>query len=226
MRRAVLVVGLLVAALGGVAAWITLPRWYHTWMPAPVGRTAFPLKHVDAVCDGAGRHDLQPALVAAVIYVESRFDADVRSASGAVGLMQVLPQTAREIAAQTDGFRFRVADLGSPAVNVRYGCYYLRELLDRYHGSLVSALAAYNAGAARVERWLKETDGALTAAKIPFSETRRYVTEVLRAREVYAHLYGTRLQAASARGASTALDAGPSRLVGGIMAAAAPAATR
>jgi soluble lytic murein transglycosylase len=189
--KKLIVFGALLGVLltAGAAAWLTLPHWYHPWMPEPVGRAAFPLKHVDEVGAAAVRHRLSPALVAAVIYVESGFDADVRSDSGAVGLMQVMPQTADEIAAQTDGFRFRRDDLAEPAVNVRYGCYYLRRLVDRYDGSLVCALAAYNAGAAHVDEWLAGR-GALAVGGIPFPETREYVRRVLRCRDIYADLYG------------------------------------
>ncbi len=183
---------LLLAALAAVA-WVTLPRWYSTWMPAGVGKTAFPLEHVDAVRAGAARHHLEPALVAAVIYVESGFDETVQSSSGAVGLMQVMPTTADEIADRTDGYRFTRADLLDPRLNVLYGCYYLRRLLSRYDGSVVSALAAYNAGAANVDEWRAEKGGSLSAGAIPFAETRAYVREVLRARAIYRHLYGARL---------------------------------
>jgi len=190
MKRLIVFCGLLgVLLAAGVAAWLSLPYWYHPWMPETVGRAAFPLKHADELGAAAARHRLSPALVAAVIYVESGFDAGVRSDSGAVGLMQVMPQTADEIAAQTDGFRFRRGDLAEPAVNVRYGCYYLRRLVDRYDGSLVCALAAYNAGAAHVDEWLAGR-GDLAVGSIPFPETREYVRRVLHYRDIYADLYG------------------------------------
>jgi soluble lytic murein transglycosylase len=179
-----------------VTAWLTLPRWYSTWMPAEVGKTAFPLEHADALLTAAERHGLDPALVAAVIYVESGFDAAVESRSGAVGLMQVMPATADEIAQRTDGFRFTRADLRTPRLNVLYGCYYLRRLLRRYDGSLVCALAAYNAGAGNVDEWRADGGGKLSLAGIPFAETREYVHQVLRAKAIYRHLYGPLLATA------------------------------
>lgn len=200
MRRTFLVAALTVALVAaGTAAWLTLPRWYHTWMPDTVGRAAFPLEHAEAVGAAAARHRLSPALVAAVIYVESGFDATIRSASGAVGLMQLMPETAGEIAEQTEGYRFRPGDLAVPVVNVRYGCYYLRRLVDRYEGSLVCALAAYNAGATHVDRWLAERGGVLTLRGIPFPETREYVRQVLRYRDIYAAVYGPVLAGVPAR---------------------------
>lgn len=191
MRRVVLLL-VVVSALGvaALAAWLTLPRWYDIWMPDPVGRAAFPLDHADALGEAAMRHRLSPALVAAVCYVESGFDPAVESSSGAVGLMQVMPQTAGEIADQTDGFRFREDDLAEPRVNLRYGCYYLRRLVDRYDGSLVCALAAYNAGAGHVDAWIAQRGGTLAVAAIPFPETREYVRRVLRCRDIYADIYG------------------------------------
>jgi soluble lytic murein transglycosylase len=196
-----LVVALLVVA-GAVTAWLTMPRWYSTWMPAEVGKTAFPLEHVDVVREAAGRHRLDPALVAAVIYVESGFDATVESSRGAVGLMQVMPATADEIAQRTDGYRFTKADLRVPRVNVRYGCYYLRRLLERYEGSVVCALAAYNAGAGNVDEWLSSDSGELRPAAIPFEETRLFVQKVLRSRDIYRHVYGPQLAAVLAANAA------------------------
>jgi soluble lytic murein transglycosylase len=182
-----------------VAAWLTLPRWYSTWMPAEVGKSVFPLEHAGAVRAAADRHHLDPALVAAVIYVESGFDAGVESGSGAVGLMQVMPETAAEIATRTDGHRFTEADLLVPRFNVLYGCYYLRRLLRRYDGSVVEALAAYNAGAGNVDDWRAQQNGRLALAAIPFPETREYVQQVLRARGIYRHVYGPQLAAGVAQ---------------------------
>ena len=100
----------------------------------------------------AKNYRLDPALLAAVIYQESKFDAQARSDRGAIGLMQLLPDTAKGIAERTGGSRFRVDDLYDPEINVRYGAWYLRHLLDKY-GSERIALAAYNAGQANVDGW-------------------------------------------------------------------------
>lgn len=195
MRRLVAVLGLVVVlAVAGVAAVTTMDRWYRPWMPAGVGKLGFPLEHADAVRAAAQRNDLDPALVAAVIYTESRFDEGVRSSRGAVGLMQVLPSTATEIARKSGGVTFVAADLGTPRINILYGCFYLRHLLERFDGSLVEALAAYNAGAATVEEWLADSStGRLVAADIPYEETRSYVERVLRLRAIYRHVYGAQL---------------------------------
>jgi soluble lytic murein transglycosylase len=130
----------------------------------------------------AENYDLDAALLAAVIYRESKFDPDARSSSGAIGLMQLLPETAKGIALNTGGSRFRVRDLYDPEINVRYGAFYLRRLLRKY-GEDRLALAAYNAGQRNVDEWLAANEG------IAFAETREYVEDVLELRDVYARAY-------------------------------------
>jgi len=123
-----------------------------------------------------------------VIYQESKFDAHARSSSGAIGLMQLLPDTARGIAARTGGKTFVVDDLLNPEINVRYGAWYLRHLLDRY-GDEATALAAYNAGQTNVDRWRREGGG------IEFAETRHYVKRVQELKVIYARAYADELGA-------------------------------
>jgi soluble lytic murein transglycosylase len=123
-----------------------------------------------------------------VIYQESKFKADARSGSGAIGLMQLLPDTAQGIAVHTGGTRFRVDDLYDPEINVRYGAWYLRHLMRKY-GNEQTALAAYNAGQDNVDRWRRRGSG------IPFSETRAYVDRVMKARRDYRANYGDELGA-------------------------------
>ena len=142
----------------------------------------YPLRYESIVRAHSRNYDLDPALLAAVIYQESRFRSDARSRAGAIGLMQLLPSTARGIAIRTGGTRLRVSDLYDPEINVRYGCWYLRHLLDRYDDEQ-TALAAYNAGQTNVDRWLEDGGG------IAFAETRQYVDEVLELRQVYARAY-------------------------------------
>ncbi len=118
-----------------------------------------------------------------MIYAESRFDPNVRSTAGAVGLMQLLPETGEFIATSTGGEDFIEADLRDPDLNVRYGTWLLAYLRDRYDGDLETALAAYHAGPANVDRWRAADSG------IAFPETRDYVEEVLRVRREYARAY-------------------------------------
>ncbi len=181
MRRLVVAI-LLLAAVGGivfVAVDRSKPDWYQ--------RLRYPLEYEQLVRRAASAYDIDPALIAAVIYAESRFEPGVVSEAGAIGLMQLLPETGRWIATSTGGTRFAVRDLYNPRINVRLGSWYLRELLERYRGDLSFALAAYHAGQTNADRWLASGGG------IRFGETRAYVESVLAARDVYRDTYATEL---------------------------------
>jgi len=198
VRRAVIVVALSVAVLAAV---VGAARWAAPLLgaggPSWVTKSAYPLEHVDAIRDGARRYDLDPTLVAGVIYAESKFDEHAVSSQGAVGLMQILPQTAAQIADESGGVTFTAADLEDPRVNIRYGCYYLRHALDAYDGDVRAAVASYNAGMGAVAGWrtAAAAEGhALRLRDIPFPETRAYVKKVLEARRVYRENYADRLK--------------------------------
>jgi soluble lytic murein transglycosylase len=118
-----------------------------------------------------------------VIYRESGFDVDAVSSAGAVGLMQVLPATGLAIAELTGGREFRIDDLYDPEINVRYGSFYLRRLLQKYAGDVRLALAAYNAGQSNVDEWLRNDQG------IRFPETREYVDDVVELQARYRKAY-------------------------------------
>src|SRR2546430_3471393 len=144
-RRALLVavgIGVLV-----VAVVLALPLFRKA-----VKEFTLPLQHQDIIRQQAADKHLDPALVAAVIYAETKFDPHPSSA-GAQGLMQILPQTAEFLAHRSGAKTFTTADLATPQVNISYGTYYLRYLLDEYGGRGVPALAAYNGGAADGSRW-------------------------------------------------------------------------
>lgn len=194
MKRLLILALTLVAVVGVlmVAAQVTLPAWYVRLMPAWYARQLYPLNHAAAINDGARKYRLDPALVAAVIYQESRFRDGTTSSRGAIGLMQLLPSTAQEIAHRSGGRRFVVGDLEDAHINIMYGCNYLRYLLDRFHGSTVEAVAAYNAGVANVDGWLRGR-AALRVSDIPFAETRDYVRHVGLLTDVYRRAYGADL---------------------------------
>ena len=168
----------LVAAAFGLYVYETEPRWYE--------RMRYPLRYEELVVGHAENYRLEPQLVAAVIYQESKFDADAVSPSGAVGLMQLLPSTGQGIADRTGGKSWTPDDLHNPELNIRYGSWYLRHLLDKY-GSEELALAAYNAGQANVDRWRAE------GGEIGFPETRAYVERVQELKLTYASAYGDEL---------------------------------
>ena len=150
-----------------------------------------PLSEAGVIREQAAAKHLDPALIAAVIYAESKFDPRP-SPAGAQGLMQILPATALYIARLSGGVRFTTSDLASPSINVAYGSYYLRYLLDHYNGNEMLALAAYNGGVSNVDSWLAQAgaDGrSLTLESIPFGETRAYVQRVLAAQRAYRAAY-------------------------------------
>lgn len=185
MTRRLLALGLVVAAIAGAvgALHVTTPAWWD--------RLWHPLSYVSIIRGHAANYRLDPALLAAVIYQESRFDPHARSSQGAIGLMQLVPATAKGIALRTGGARFRVEDLDDPEINIRYGAWYLRHLLDKYQDEEL-ALAAYNAGQRNVDRWLEQ------GLPIQFAETRHFVARVEELQETYRSAYGDDLGPAPA----------------------------
>jgi soluble lytic murein transglycosylase len=148
-----------------------------------------PLRHEDIIRQQADRFDLDPALIAAVINRESGF-SDQTSDAGARGLMQITPETGDQIEKLSGGETFVYEDLGDPDLNIRYGTFYLRHLLDRFGGNEVAALAAYNGGPENVESW---GGSELDVDDIRFPETRAYVEAVLDDRDAYRHNYADEL---------------------------------
>jgi len=148
-----------------------------------------PLRHEDVIRQQADEKGVDAALIAAVIYSESKF-SDQTSSAGARGLMQITPEAAEFIEKQSGGTTFELSDLSDPELNIRYGTFLLRELLDRYDGDEAAALAAYNAGPGNADKW---GGASLTVDSIPFPETRAYVEEVLQKQHEYRQKYGKEL---------------------------------
>jgi peptidoglycan lytic transglycosylase len=173
-------VTLVVAILAGAFLYVneTSPPWYE--------RLRYPLHYSSLVRAHARNYHLDAAFLAAVIYQESKFDASAHSGSGAVGLMQLTPSTARGIAVRTGGSAFRVSDLTNPELNIRYGSWYLEHLFQKY-GNERLVLAAYNAGQGNVDRWRAEGSG------IQFAETRAYVERVEDLKAIYRKAWGKEL---------------------------------
>ena len=160
-----------------------------------VREITLPLHHDDVIRQQAQDKSVDASLIAAVIYEESRF-RDQTSHAGARGLMQITPDTADFIAKNSGGYRFEQEDLATPQINIAYGTYFLRYLLDHYDGNEALAIAAYNAGLSNVDRWVGKAGGQGafdTAADIPFPETRAYVANVLERREQYREHYAREL---------------------------------
>jgi soluble lytic murein transglycosylase len=178
----------LVAALAGIV--LAVPLFKQA-----VNDFNLPLADQDIIRAQAADKHLDPALIAAVIYAETKFNPRPSSA-GAEGLMQILPQTAEYLAKRSGATTFTTADLATPEVNIAYGSYYLRYLLDHYDGDMKLALAAYNGGEANVDRWDAAAHAQghdLAVSEIPFPETRAYVEKVLRAQRDYRRTYATEL---------------------------------
>jgi soluble lytic murein transglycosylase len=181
--------------LGGVALVVLVGVLVAPLFQKAIQELSLPLADQNIIRQQAAEKHLDPALIAGVIYAESKFDPRT-SRAGAEGLMQILPQTAAYLARRSGGTSFSASDLSAPQVNIAYGSYYLRYLIDHYGGEVMPALAAYNAGITNVDRWLAEgrADGhGFTIADIPFPETRAYVERVLRAQADYRRIYARQL---------------------------------
>lgn len=176
MKRILWVI-VLAAIAAGVFAYVnrTSPPWYE--------RLRYPLRYSEYVRVHAREHGLDPALVAAVIYQESKFRSDAQSSSGAIGLMQITPTTAEGIAIRTHGSAFHTSDLYNPEINIRYGAWYLKDLFQKY-GSEKLVLAAYNAGQGNVDKWRANGE------PIQFAETRAYVKRVEHLKTIYRDAWG------------------------------------
>lgn len=148
-----------------------------------------PLRHDDVIRQQAQEKGVDAALIAAVIYSESKF-TDQTSSAGARGLMQITPAAAHYIERRSGGTTFELADLADPELNIRYGTFLLAELLERYDGDLVAALAGYNAGPGNADEW---GGAGLRMEDIRFPETRAYVEEVLEKRRAYREKYAKEL---------------------------------
>jgi peptidoglycan lytic transglycosylase len=170
-------IGLVIAVTVAVVD-VTSPPWYE--------RIRYPLRYSEYVRVHAREHSLDPALVAAVIYQESKFKSGAKSSSGAIGLMQLTPSTARGIAIRTHGNGFRTEDLYNPEINIRYGAWYLDNLFRKY-GSERLVLAAYNAGQGNVDRWRARGED------IQFSETKAYVSRVEDLQRIYREAWHSKL---------------------------------
>jgi soluble lytic murein transglycosylase len=187
-RRIAAIVG--VGAVVAFGVTVVAPVFHHA-----IKDVVLPLRHEDIIRQQAREKHLDPALVAGVIYTESRF-RDQTSRAGAKGLMQLTPATAKYIERLSGGSTFELSDLSTPQVNIAYGTYYLRYLLDRYGDNEALALAAYNGGEGNVDRWVdaaRQRGQALSIDAIPFGETRAYVRAVQRAARQYRHSYRSEL---------------------------------
>ncbi|MFW6022902.1 MAG: lytic transglycosylase domain-containing protein [Halanaerobiaceae bacterium] len=183
-RRAILILILLILSL------FVLSQLNWFW------RMIYPLEYEDIIKFNACKYDLDPNLVAAIIFVESKYISTATSYRGAIGLMQIMPDTGKWIAEQLRYTEFREERLLDPKVNILFGCWYLSNLNEQFDDELVVVLAAYNAGRGNVKKWLdSEWIGKDTSLKnLPFSETRNYIKQVLSVYEKYQKIYNIELR--------------------------------
>ncbi|MGZ5315751.1 MAG: lytic transglycosylase domain-containing protein [Solirubrobacterales bacterium] len=187
-RRKRAIVAAVVLALGAGLAVVNRDE-ISDLLGDQIREVTLPLRHEDIIRQQSEEKGVPPDLIAAVIYAESRF-RDQESHAGARGLMQVTPETAEFIERDSGGSTFEADDLSDPDINIRYGTYYLRYLIQRFDGNLVAALAAYNAGETNVQAW---GGSALRIDGIEFEETREYVETVLSKRDEYREHYAEEL---------------------------------
>ncbi|HEX3011477.1 MAG TPA: lytic transglycosylase domain-containing protein [Syntrophomonadaceae bacterium] len=166
-----------------LATVITFPRWITLFYPQP---------NRELVFTTAYEYNIDPYLVFAIIRAESKYQTGAKSAVGARGLMQIMPETAVWIASQMDMEGFTTEDLHDPDVNIRMGCWYLNSLMQEFEGRLPIVIAAYNAGRGKAKDWVasEKWDGTARNVKdIPFPETRQYVRNVLKNYQAYHAIY-------------------------------------
>ncbi len=188
-RRTFVLIAIAIVAVVGVSQ---LPKLEGTYRSLTL-----PLNHASIIREQASAKGLDPALIAAVIYAETKFQPR-ESAAGAQGLMQLLPSTALFIAKKSGGTAFVPKDLADPNVNIRYGSWYLRWLIEHYNGNETLAVAAYNAGLGNVDAWVAKANAngqEFTVSDIPFPETKAYVQRVLNAERDYRAKYSRELGA-------------------------------
>jgi soluble lytic murein transglycosylase len=164
-------------------ALVTFPKWITYFYPEP---------HSEIVFAMADEYQVDPYLVFAIIRAESKFQSSAQSSVGARGLMQIMPETGQWIAEQMKIKGFEAEDLHEPEVNIRFGCWYLKNLQTEFKGNLPLTVAAYNAGRGKVAQWVQEgkwNGDPNHMEGIPFPETKQYVKNVLNNYEAYQAIY-------------------------------------
>lgn len=162
----------------------------YFFFPKIWGDILFPLDYKEYIVKYSKEYNLDPTFVSAVIYSESHFSADAVSRAGARGLMQIMPATGSSIASRLGDDSYTADKLFDPETNIRYGCWYLRYLLDNYQEDSSAALAGYNGGGAVGDRYVVSRE-----AGIP-TETQNYIQAVLSTQEMYKKLYSEELNTA------------------------------
>jgi soluble lytic murein transglycosylase len=157
-------------------------------------KKAYPVAYLEHIQFYANKYNVDPALVCAVIKTESKFQKDACSKAGAIGLMQLMPETFADLQKNRNNNKISVDRnyLEDPETNIDYGVYFLSQLIKKY-GREETSIMAYNAGAGKVDKWMEERGdlqkNSIAIENIPYNETRNYVKQVIRDREIYKKLY-------------------------------------
>lgn len=182
MKLLVVVIGILIVS--GLLVYNS--NWFQK-------KYIYPLPYQGIIYRYALDNNVDPFLIAGVIRTESKFFPQARSPKGALGLMQMMPETAEWVAEQVEYHEFSMVDLEEPEISIRFGTWYLSSLKKEFQGNEVLMLAAYNGGRGNVRQWMSKNSWTMDfqeIQQIPFKETREYVERVLRSKQHYQELYG------------------------------------
>ncbi|TDO92107.1 soluble lytic murein transglycosylase [Halanaerobium saccharolyticum] len=165
-----------------VLLFLVVSNNFDLWI---IRRNIEPVKYQKEINKYAKEFSLETELLAALIYVESRFDKYSESAKGAVGLMQLMPSTAFWIAEQLEYDKFNLEDLNDPELNIKFGSWYFAYLYQKFDNNLIKTIAAYNAGESNVRNWIDDGWKGNIEHKLPFDETDNFVRRVISTRNYY-----------------------------------------
>ncbi len=174
---------LYIVALAAFIIVFSFQHWISIFYPQP---------HHEEIMKWSDEYGVDPNLVFAIVRAESKFEPRAVSSKGALGLMQIMPDTGLWIAGQLGNKNFQTEILFEPEINIRYGCWYLADLCREFKGNLPLVIAAYNAGRGRVQTWQNEGvwSGELAEAEnIPYYETRNYLNIVWNNYKAYQNIY-------------------------------------
>jgi len=159
----------------------------YFWLPGMLADEVYPLKYEDLIVKYSNKWDVSPALVAAVILQESRFNPNAKSGAGAQGIMQFMPSTAKTMAKETG--RYPNYNIFDPETSIEFGAAHLHDMLVKYNGDFDKALAAYNAGGGTVDGWVSRNIFEKIIGSNSKSETVSYVRRVKNYMKVYETMY-------------------------------------
>ena len=173
-----------------IAAVVTYKVYNSDWFQK---KYIYPFPYQDIVYRYSLERNIDPFLIAGVIRTESKFKSQAKSPKGALGLMQLMPETAKWVADQMENMDYNITQLENPEINISMGTWYLASLKKEFKDNEVLMLAAYNGGRGNVKQWMVQYEWTMSFGeieKIPFQETKEYVNRVLYSKKRYQELYG------------------------------------